>query len=169
MVTRRQFLRAGVMGGALLALMRLAPRPAHAGDSAPVLDAPTREALAAIAAVMLAGALPDGGGRQQALAAVVDGVAVAVSGLPPHLQEELGQLFTLLTFAPTRWLLAGVSSPWPRASAEDIAEFLESWRGSWSSLLQSGYHALHELIMAAWYARPDSWPALGYPGPPRLT
>jgi hypothetical protein len=53
-----------------------------------------------------------------------------------------------------------MGSPWPRASPAEVATFLESWRTSWSALLQSGYHALHELVMAAWYARPESWPAL---------
>jgi hypothetical protein len=54
------------------------------------------------------------------------------------------------------------------ASPVEIAGFLESWRSSWLTLLQSGYHALHELIMAAWYAQPGSWAALRYPGPPSL-
>jgi hypothetical protein len=35
-------------------------------------------------------------------------------------------------------------------------------------LLQQGYQALHDLVLAAWYARPDSWPAIGYPGPPEV-
>jgi hypothetical protein len=89
-----------------------------------------------------------------------------VAGLPPHLQKELGDLFMLLTFAPTRWLVAGVTRSWPEASQDEITAFLQGWRTSWFTLLQSGYHALHELIMASWYARPDSWPALRYPGPP---
>jgi len=168
MTTRREFLRAGLIGSALLAAMRMLP--AQAAASAPAtLTLEQREVLAAIAPVLLAGALPEGAQRAEAVGAVVDGVEQAVAGLPPHLRGELDQLFMLLTFGPTRLLVAGVGAPWRRAAAADIAGFLESWRTSWLALLQSGYQALHELIMAAWYARPESWPALHYPGPPALS
>lgn len=33
-------------------------------------------------------------------------------------------------------------------------------------LLKSGYAALHDLILGTWYAQPESWAAIGYPGPP---
>jgi hypothetical protein len=168
MTTRREFLRAGLIGSALLGVIRLLPARAAAG-AATGLSVEQRAVLAAIVPVLLAGALPEGGQRAEAVGAVVDGVEQAVSGLPPHLRRELDQLFMLLTFGPTRWLVAGVGAPWQRATAAEIAEFLESWRTSWLVLLQSGYHALHELIMAAWYARPESWPALRYPGPPALS
>jgi hypothetical protein len=168
MTTRREFLRAGLLGGALLGAMRILP--AHAAASAnQELTAEQREVLTAIAPVLLAGALPEGSQRAEAVAAVVDGVEEAVAGLPPYLRVELDQLFMLLTFGPTRWLVAGVGAPWPRASTGEVAGFLEAWRTSWLVLLQSGYHALHELIMAAWYARPESWAALRYPGPPALS
>jgi hypothetical protein len=52
------------------------------------------------------------------------------------------------------------------ASAEDIARFLERWRHSSIALLRSGYQALHELVMAAWYGNAQSWGRIGYPGPP---
>jgi hypothetical protein len=163
--TRREFLRAGAAGAVLLTLLRRLPGLAAAAGA---LAADARQALVAIVPVMLAGALPDGEARAQAVRDVADGVEVAVAGLPPHLQEEVAQLFTLLTFAPTRCLVAGVWRAWPQAHPDDIAAFLEGWRSSWFGLLQSAYQALHELIMASWYARPESWAALGYPGPPKL-
>jgi hypothetical protein len=88
--------------------------------------------------------------------------------LPPHLQAEVKQLLALLASWPGRRLLAGVSAPWPQASSAEVAAFLERWRFSRWVLFQQAYHALHELVLAAWYARPDSWPAIGYPGPPAL-
>jgi hypothetical protein len=159
-------LRAGAAGAVLLTLLRRLP--ARADAAAGVLDSEQRQALLAIVPVMLAGALPDGEARTRAMREVADGVEVAVAGLPLHLQEEVAQLFTLLTFAPTRCLVAGVWRPWPHAQPDDIVAFLQAWRTSWFSLLQSAYHALHELIMASWYARPESWTALGYSGPPEL-
>jgi hypothetical protein len=165
--TRREFLRAGAAGAVLLALLRR--MPARADAPLGVLEADQRQALAAIIPVMLAGALPEGKARAQAVSDVADGVEAAVAGLPLHLQDEVAQLFGLLTFAPARCLVAGVWRPWSQAHPDDIGAFLQSWRGSRFSLLQSAYHALHELIMASWYARSESWAALGYPGPPRLT
>jgi hypothetical protein len=164
--TRREFLRAGTAGAVLLTLLRRLP--VHAAAPPGVLEADQRQALAAIIPVMLAGALPEGEARAQAVSDVANGVEVAVAGLPPHLQDEVAELFTLLTFAPTRCLVAGVWRPWPQAHPDDIGAFLQDWRTSWFSLLQSAYHALHELIMASWYARSESWAALAYPGPPRL-
>jgi hypothetical protein len=91
-----------------------------------------------------------------------------VAGLPPGSRKELEQLFALLSFAPTRCLLAGVWSSWPDASRDSVAAFLASWRDSRFTLLRSGYGALHQLILAAWYGNTRSWPAIGYPGPPSL-
>ena len=93
---------------------------------------------------------------------------ISLTGLHPNTQEEVRELFSLLNFAPARWLIAGVRQPWSEAGADDIAAFLQGWRLSRWQLLQSAYQALHELIFAAWYAQPAAWPAMGYPGPPLL-
>jgi len=99
---------------------------------------------------------------------VVANVDKAIAGLPPEARKQIEQLFALLAFAPSRCLIAGVWSPWPDASPESIAAFLERWRDSRFALLKSAYCALHQLIMAAWYGSPSAWPAIGYAGPPSL-
>lgn len=169
---RRTFLKAGVAGTVLLAgAARIPAAAARAADSmaARGLSSADRVVVAAIAPVMLAGALPAAGeAKAKAVAGVVDGVSQAVAGMPPATRRELGELFMLLDLAPTRHLVAGVSRPWPEASAGEIAAFLQGWRMSRLALLQSGYHALHDLIVAAWYAQPESWPPLAYPGPPEV-
>ena len=166
--SRRRFLKAGVAGSLALAFagaLRADPgyRAAAADTPLEVLGAGDREVLAAIVPAMLAGT----GGPQQ-VGAVVASVDRALAGLPPHLQREVGQLFALLGFAPARWLLAGIRRPWQEASVEEVAAFLERWRTSRFALQQQAYLALHDLVVASWYARPDAWPAIGYPGPPRL-
>jgi hypothetical protein len=164
---RRRFLQAGLAGTVLLALL-----PHGTGRATSVAAAPFtvehKQALAAIVPVMLAGALPSGAGHERAVRAVVDGVEVAVRALPLRLQAEVAQLFDLLTFVPARVLVARVPRAWSEADAHSIASFLDSWRTSWFALLRSAYQALHELIMASWYAQPQSWPALGYGGPARI-
>ena len=170
--TRRTLLKAGIAGGVVLVLARwivtlYTPRESpEASGSA--LDSSARTIIAAIVPVLLEGALPDADTSVEARAEVVAGVDRAVAGLPPGSRKELEQLFALLFFAPTRCLVAGVWSSWPDASRESVAAFLESWRDSRFTLLRSGYGALHQLILAAWYGNSRSWASIGYPGPPSL-
>lgn len=169
MLSRRQFLKFGVAGGLLLAAAgavraQKGYRAATGADRLEVLTDGDGEVLAAIAPAILAGT----GAAGASLVAIVGSIDRAVAGLPPHLQAEVKQLLALLASWPGRRLLAGVSAPWPQAAPADIAAFLERWRFSRWALFQQAYQALHELVLAAWYARPDSWPAIGYPGPPAL-
>lgn len=161
MTTRRQFLQTGLAGSLLLGIAGCGPA---AGK-----EAGRRAVVAALAPVILDGALPTAAdARGKAVAATVDGVDKAIAGLAPATQKEIGQLFDLLAFAPTRILVAGVWPAWDIALPGEIAAFLDSWRHSRFDLLRTGYAGLHDLILGAWYAQADSWPAIGYPGPPLL-
>jgi hypothetical protein len=125
--------------------------------------------LTALIPVFLDGALPTGGTtRPELITRTVAGIDKAVAGLSLATQKEVGELFDLLKFTPTRMIVAGIWSPWPEASPEAIREFLENWRNSRFDLLKSAYAALHDLIFSAWYARPDTWTAIDYPGPPKV-
>jgi hypothetical protein len=175
MPSRRTFLLAGIAGAAALAA---AGWLRNGRNAAPVIVsaagsltlAPDAYAvITAVTPVLLDGALPsDPVAATAAARETVANVGVAIAGLPPAAQAELSQLFALLDFAPARIALAHLSSPWPEASPNDIAAFLENWRTSRFLLFQSAYAALHQLVFAAWYGNPASWPAIGYPGPPRL-
>lgn len=175
MLTRRQFIKTGIAGAATLAVARALygpferePQWQSAGaHQYQVLSAGSRNMLAALAAVMLKGALPqDEPARVSAIQLVVEGIDKAVAALQPAVQEELQQLFSLLNFPVTRRLLAGVSQPWLKADAHEIEQFIANWRESRFQLLRSGFHGLHMLVMAAWYGSPQSWDKLGYSGPP---
>ena len=160
MTTRREFLKTGLAGGALLGV---------AGCTRPSANGGRAMVLSALIPVMLQGALPDAGEpRQKAIATTVAGVNKAIAGLSLATQKEIEELFDLLAFAPTRMLAAGLWSPWPEATPEAIGKFLQGWRFSRFNLLKSGYAALHDLVFGAWYARPDTWAAIGYPGPPKV-
>lgn len=169
---RRSFLRAGVVAAAGLAVAARVPAVAARvaeSTAAPGLATADRAIVAAIAPVMLAGALPaEATQKQAAVQDVVDGVSGLVAGLPPHLRGEVAELFMLLDLAPARRFLAGVSKPWPEAAPEEIAAFLQRWREHPLPLLRSAYLALHDMIVGTWYALPASWPAIGYPGAPKL-
>jgi hypothetical protein len=170
--TRRTLLKAGIAGGAVLVSVRwlvTSNSPRESSETrGSTLDASARAIIAAIVPVLLEGAFPDADTSNEARAEVVAGVDRAVAGLPPGSRKEIEQLFALLSFAPTRCLIAGVWSPWPNSSRNSVAAFLDSWRDSRFALLRSGYGALHQLILAAWYGSSRSWPAIGYGGPPLL-
>ncbi len=169
-ISRRTLLKAGVAGGATLLLVRwlyTSPSPPQLSPRQ-ALAAPARTILAAIIPVLLDGALPIGAELPAARAETLAAIEQTIAGLPPATREELAELFSLLDFAPTRCLVAGVWSPWPEASSEAIAAFLARWRDSRFALLRSAYGALHQIVLAAWYANPRAWPATGYAGPPAL-
>lgn len=160
MTTRREFLKTGVAGALLLNIAGCSRAPGDGGRAV---------VLAALIPVFLEGALPAGGEtRSELITRTIAGVEKAIAGLSLSTQKEVGELFDLLSFAPTRMIVAGIWSPWPEATPQAIGEFLESWRHSRFDLLKSGYAALHDLIFGAWYARPDTWAAINYPGPPKV-
>ncbi|MEP7181695.1 MAG: hypothetical protein ABI886_05885 [Betaproteobacteria bacterium] len=176
MTSRRTFLVAGVAAGAALSLAwwlrggrDAGSVPADGTDALSALDAQAPSIIAAIVPVMLDGALPAAAAqRAEAIRETVANVSSTVAGLPPSARNELSELFALLAFAPARLAVARVSAPWAQAERADVAAFLEHWRTSRFALLRSAYDALHQLVLAAWYANPKSWAAIGYPGPPAL-
>jgi len=173
LVTRRTFLVAGVAGGAALAAAywlreRRAP-PTAAGAQAASVDPDAQAIMAAIIPVLLDGALPsEPPARAAARDEILRDAGAAIRGLPPIAQRELAQLFALLALPPARIALAGVTSPWADAPPAAVAAFLDRWRDSGWKLQRSAYDALHQLVFAAWYGNPRSWPAIGYAGPPAL-
>jgi len=164
MVRRRTFLKLGLAGGALLA----------AGGAASWLAvrdpvANRREVLAGIVPAILDGALPaDAAQRAPAIDQATAAVETAIAALSPAAQDELAQLFALLALAPTRLAFAGLAQPWREAGIAEVSAVLQRWRTHRLELLQSAYHALHDLVAGSWYAEPAHWAAIGYDGPPRL-
>ena len=164
LLSRREFLKTGVAGSFLLAFSGWINAAGVRG-----LSDVEREMLAAVTGVILDGALPkEGAARQQLVMRTVDGIASAVSGLSLATQKEIGELLGLLVLAPARIVIAGVGRPWREASPADVAGFLDAWRNSRFGLLRSAYAALHDLTLGAWYAQPDAWEAIGYPGTPEV-
>jgi len=128
-----------------------------------------QQILGAIVPVLLAGSLPEEkNALRQAVESTVADVELAISGLHPMSQQELAELFALLSFGPARWLLTGIGVGWTEATPDSVARFLARWRHSFWALPQAGYQALHQLVIAAWFSQPRAWAAIGYDGPPVL-
>lgn len=165
---RRRFLKSGVLGALLLAVGGAFYRAVQAPASAPrfILDGDARAVLAAIVPAMLGAALPSAAAqRSSAIAAAIAGVEQAIRCLPLATQKEVQDLLGLLAVAAVRRLMAGVAAGWADADAQQVAAFLQRWRTHRFALMQTAYHALHDLILGAWYAQPANWAAIGYPGP----
>lgn len=164
---RRTLLKAGLIGGAVLAAAGatawlLKPSALDAAASAE-----TRLVLISIVPALLDGALPtDPAARAQAIEGATQRTLAAIASLPRPTRLELGELFALLASRPGRWL-AGVER-WEDATVAQTRDFLQRWRTHSFSLFQTGYHALHDLVLGPYYADPSTWERIGYPGPIRL-
>lgn len=168
-VSRRTFIATGLAGAAVLAGAAWLRGPHAPAPVAPrrALDADAEALFRAVAPVLLAGALPAAPDTQRAaLDDTLAGIDTAVAGLAPASRKELDELVALLSLPPVRMLAAGVRAPWHEADPDDVRRFLDRLRQSSFLLLRSAYDALHALTFAAWYGNAQSWPAIGYPGPP---
>lgn len=170
MASRRTFLAAGVGASLTLALGGGIYRATQVAMAVPLqqhfaLGGEARKALAAIAPALLAGAVGPGPSGAAAVAAVIERVHQAILRLTPAARREVQNLFGLLALAPARRLLTGISGAWANAAPPDVHAFLQDWRDSSFALLRAAYGALHDMVLGAWYAAPDSWDAIGYPGP----
>ena len=173
-MNRRQFIQAGVVGGAALAaggawfgwrdrapsdLQRVQVKQQERID----------RIIGAIAPVILLGTLPeDPQARAPALKRVSTDIGNVIAHFTPPVQKEVHELFGLLDIGIARRLLTGVSSDWSQADPAEISAFLDQWRHSRIEMLQSGYHALHDLVFGAWYASDATWAQLAYAGPPAI-
>jgi hypothetical protein len=167
-LSRRRFLTIGAVAALALAAGGAVYRLAAKQPGRFVLDGEARAAIDAIVPAMLAGALPPGDAeRRAAIPLATERVRQAILGLPLATQKEIQDLFGLLALGPARRFLAGVPVSWSDASAAHVGAFLQDWRAHRFATLQVAYHALHDLVLGAWYADPSAWAAIGYPGPPK--
>lgn len=125
-----------------------------------------REVFGAVARGVLDGSLPAApAARDAALAAHLQRLDDTLAGFPLATQAELSQLLALLSSPPGRIALAGLRSDWPDASPHEVQQGLHDMRRSGLALRQQAYHALRDLTNAAYYADPQIWALMGYPGP----
>ncbi|BBP62125.1 twin-arginine translocation pathway signal protein [Pseudomonas sp. St316] len=123
--------------------------------------------LRSVIPVMLDGAVAVGQ-MTAATDATLRSLDSSLAHLSPAMLKLTRQLFDVLTLGITRGPLTGVWGPWENASADDIRQFLRRWENSSLDLLRQGHSSLLQLVMMAWYNRPEAWAHCGYPGPPAV-
>jgi hypothetical protein len=167
---RRSLLALGVGSAATLAVAggaALAYRAAWAdGRLTPV----GRIVMGAVARTVLNGLLPaEEAARRREVDRHLVRLDRTIAAFPLPVQDELALLLSLLAHPAGRWGLAGLVAPWEAAAPDELGAALERMRRSALELRQQAYHALRDLTNAAYFAEEANWPAIGYPGPKRLS
>jgi len=169
---RRSFLKTGAATIALIGVggwfaSYLTDKGARAVlDKAVHLDPQAQAMLAKLADAVLDGLLPtDAAARARAIVQVVSTADKSLGELPPHLQKETKDLFGMLGAAPTRAMLIGQWGGWAGVSREDVSRMLTGLRSSSISLRRAIYLLMRDLVANSFYADPDTWKLVGYPGP----
>jgi len=98
----------------------------------------------------------------QAKRALLQRIDQAFQGLSPATQAELRQLLELLASRAGWLLLSAGLTPLSELSLQQRLLLLEQWQQHYLQLLRQAYQGLHEIIYAAWYGDPTTWPAISY-------
>jgi hypothetical protein len=166
---RRGFLKKGLLGAALLAagggtawLATRRTRPSTSLRDLQVFDAAQLTVILAIAERII----PEHPGfprpAEVGLPGKVDDIAAMAH---PAAQKELRQLVGLFESA-----FGGLLDLQPRLFTEcDPAaqeRRLHAWMTSRIAVRRTGFRAFKRLVDAAYYSSPETWGAVGYPGPP---
>jgi len=171
-LSRRNLLKVGLLGTALLGTAGLTATLSGCSASTPasgylILRSSDLPFLRALIPVMLDGAVP-AEKMEAAVGKTIAGIDYSLNRFSPEMAKLTIQLFDVLAMGVTRGPLTGIWGSWENTSADDIRHFLDRWQNSSLGLLKMGHASLLQLILMAWYARPQSWAHCGYPGPPQF-
>lgn len=176
MVTRRRFLQwsaASVViagAGSLITTWDDPPHPAHfpPPDGGWQILQPQQQAFwLALAPAVLHPLWPVSMPRQH-VERFLHQLDSVLANLAHEQQEALNVLLQALRKRLFRHVIAGVSHPWQDATRQEVDAFLQDWRHSSFTHLRAGYQGLKTVVFAAWYADQQTWPHIGYPGPPHI-
>ncbi len=169
--SRRGFLRKGLLGGAILALGGGAALGLRGGKQ---VELPPEGLLAlspreyAVVLAVAARLMPISGDfpaqdkvrvgfNADRILTKVDATALA----------EMKQLINLFENALPNFLFGMRVTPFTQMGEADQLKTLEEWMTSRLTLRRSGFTALRGLALAAYFVKPETWAATGYPGPPK--
>lgn len=162
---RRTLLKLGFVGAALIGAAGFALKQVVPARVQGRLSEGARAMVDALAVAVLHTTLPpDATERRKALDGLHSRLEDTIRGLPAHLQQELDELLTIAASSPGRLALFGLGAAWPQATPAAVTAALQGMRESGLALKQQAYHALRDILNAAYFADASAWRALGYPG-----
>ncbi|WP_019341857.1 hypothetical protein [Stutzerimonas stutzeri] len=168
--SRRSLLRVGLFGSAALASAGLLGSLAGCrAEQSAVGFIQLRDSdlpmLQRLTPVLLEGAVPESN-MPSAVQGTLTSLDQGLAHLSPAVLKQVQQLFDLLSLTLTRGPLTGIWGTWEQAQDGEVQAFLQRWENSSVALLRQGHASLQQMILMAWYGRPESWRHCGYPGPP---
>jgi hypothetical protein len=163
---RRTLLKLGLGAAAVLAVAGGGVALLRPGLVNGRMTPASAEVFRAVARAVLDGSLPpDSVARDAALAAHLQRVNDTLAAFPTATQSELSQMLALLASGPGRLAIAGLHPDWRDASVADVQASLQAMRTSRLSMREQIYLALRDITNAAYFADPQTWSLMGYPGP----
>ena len=170
---RRGFLKKGLLGGAILAIGGTIPILLRSGVTFYRPRGPLRilsNAEYAIFAAATARLVPgEGAAADWPAAQTLDcagQVDALLARLHPAAAADFRKLLHVFENAMTGLLSTGFPTTFTRSSPADQDRRLEAWRHSRLALFRSGYQAMKRLAVAVYYASPETFARVEYPGPP---
>lgn len=169
-LNRREFLRAGMFGSALLAggagvaLLSGCSSSKVAADGFLHLRPADLELLTPLVPLLLAGALPNGDAD---VARALQRLDTLLDGPAPATRDALFQLYDVLQLGPFRWWTMDAWAHPAKLSNEQIDQGLANWSRKQNSFARLAFNGLCQPLTLAWYTDPDVAKSTGYPGPPR--
>lgn len=97
---------------------------------------------------------------------VAEKIDALLATMDPGTVADTRQVLRLLENALGGLLLDGRFTTFTGSSPEAQSQVLEAMRTSRFELRRTMFKALAGLVGATYYAQPEVWPAVGYPGPP---
>jgi hypothetical protein len=165
---RRIFLKNSALGATVLALYNCSPGvQVSSGQTLLVLEDSHQKVLKSLFPAILGPKIISQSSLYQ-FESFIQNLEAAISTLPSLTQKEILLLFDLLANRVSRYFLLGLWGQMDDYSTEDINLALEEWSSSSFALRRSAYEGLRDLVLGAWYASPQSWISIGYPGAPIL-
>ncbi len=82
--------------------------------------------------------------------------------------KEMKQLLNLFENALPNLLFGLRFSPFTQMAATEQDAVIAEWMASGLEVRRTGYAALRGLVLAAYFVKPETWAAVGYPGPPKF-
>ena len=167
MPSRRELLKVGLVGGAVLGLggVGLGLRGTVMVPPTTPLQALDPRSYSVLVAVAERICAYDGLPTASELGVAL-GIDALLASTHPGIAAELSQGLMVLENALTGLLLDGRVTPFTALAPAEQDAVLDSWRRSPLPVKRTVYKAIHGLVVAGYWADPTVFPHCGYPGPP---
>lgn len=166
---RRDILRAGLLGGAMLAggatLASLAgcsgtPRPATGFRA-------LRDSDVALLRPLVPAVLGPAVTSEADVERVLQLLDRTLAATTAPIRKGFFQLYDLLQLGPARWWLTGTRAHPSTLDAAALRDGLAHWEARDNWFAKIAFRGLTQPLAMVWYAAPDAAAGVGYPGAPK--